>query len=154
MYRVCCSFFRFVSVHKMRPFDLIAPGCGICYKGRLTSWSVGSHAQPGQGFRSAGFVRILLGKLSFCIFLYLIMMMTTMVRLFIFSFCIRPSNAHAYTREVRRQHSRHRIAWKANYGVNRLLAKAPQCSELPIDLCLQLFETHQSMRTWSCRQAL
>ena len=79
------------------------------------------------------------------------MMMTTMVRLFIFSFCIRPSNAHAYTREVRPEHGRYRVERKAysNYGANGLLVSelpTDHGSELPIDLCLELFYTSQSMR--------
>ena len=144
-------FFVLYPSTKCDPLIWLPTGCGICYKGRLTSWSVGSHAQPGQGFRSVGFVRILLGKLSFCILLYLFMMMTTMVRLFIFSFCIRPSNVHAYTREVRPEHGRYRVERKAysNYGANGLLVSelpTDHGSELPIDLCLELFYTSQSMR--------
>ena len=78
-------------------------------------------------------------------------MMTTMLRLFIFSFCIRPSIVHAYTREVRPEHGRYRVERKAysNYGANGLLVSElppDHGSELPIYLCLELFYTSQSMR--------
>ena len=68
-----------------------------------------------------------------------------------FWFCIRPSNADAYTREVRPEHGRYRAERKAysNYGPNGLLVSelpTDHGSELPIDLCLELFYTSQSMR--------
>ena len=64
---------------------------------------------------------------------------------------IRPSNVHAYTREVRPEHGRYRVERKAysNYGTNHLLVSelpTDHGSELPIDLCLELFYTSLSMR--------
>ena len=52
-----------------------------------------------------------------------------------FRFCIRPSNVHAYTREVRSEHANDRVARKANYGVNGLLVTTSEGSQFPIDPC-------------------
>ena len=65
---------------------------------------------------------------------------------YFFRFGIRPSNVHAYTREVRPAHANDRVARKANYGLNGLLVTVSEGSQFPIDCCQVPYGTTQSMQ--------
>ena len=104
--------------------------------------------EPGTGQRSLILTPNTYGMLTltFCNFLNVVDDDDDGAVVIFFRFCIRPSNAHAYTRKVRSEPANDRVARNANYGVNGLLVTVSERSQFPIDSCQVPYGTTQSMQ--------
>ena len=110
--------------------------------------------EPGTGQRSLILTPNKYGMLTltFCNFLNVVDDDDDGAVVIFFRFCIRPSNVHAYTREVRSEHASDRVARRANYGVNGSLVTASEGNQLPIDPRQVPYGTTQPMQkrlSWS-----